>query len=673
MASHITGDVYPPSPDVAKEAHVQSMEEYKQLYKRSVEKPVQFWSEIADQFYWKERCDEKNVLRYNFDVSKGGISVEWFKGSVTNISYNCLDRHVKDGRGDAVAFFWEGNDPADKSVFTYQQLLNEVCRFSNSLKKLGVKKGDRVGIYLPIIMELVIAMLACARIGAIHSIVFAGFSANSLADRIMDSKCDILVTADGVYRGGKFIKLEEIADEALLLCEDKGFLPKSCILVRNMKNKQNEKDPNPEFKTKTAVSKAVSWLEWTDLMSASADWCEPEWVDAETELFMLYTSGSTGKPKGVVHTHGGYMLYTSTTFKYVFDYHTPEVFFCTADIGWITGHSYVTYGPLVTGATSVIFEGIPTYPDAGRFWQLIDTYKVSKFYTAPTAIRLLMKFGDEVVKSYSRKSLKILGTVGEPINPETWNWYYNVVGDKRCSIVDTWWQTETGGHMITPLPGCTPQKPGSATFPFFGIVPGIFNEEGKEIEGEGQGYLVIKKPWPSTMRTVYGDHARFESTYFEKFPGYYLTGDGCYRDKEGYYWLTGRTDDILNVSGHRLGTAELESALVQHTDIVEAAVVSGVHELKGEGIYCFVTLRQEAEFSLQLAKQLVEQVREKIGKFAAPDAIHNAPGLPKTRSGKIMRRVLRKIARNDHELGDTSTMADTSVVEQLFSITPVKF
>ncbi|KAI6660454.1 Acetyl-coenzyme A synthetase, cytoplasmic isoform X2 [Oopsacas minuta] len=592
MASHITGEVYPPSSEVAQESHVRTMEEYKHMYKRSIEDPEHFWSEIAEQFYWKHKWEEGSVLKYNFDVGKGGISIEWFKGAVTNICYNCLDRHVKDGRGDVVAFYWEGNDPADKSQYTYQQLLNEVCKFSNCLKKLGVKKGDRVGIYLPMIVELVIAMLACARIGAIHSIVFAGFSANSLSDRIMDSKCDLIITADGMHRGSKFIKLEEIADEALLLCETKGFLPKSCILFRNMRNKKSEKHPTPGYKPKTAVSKAVSWLDWTDLMSVSADWCEAEWVDAEMELFMLYTSGSTGKPKGVVHTHGGYMLYASTTFKYVFDYHAPEVFFCTADIGWITGHSYITYGPLATGATSVIFEGVPTYPDAGRLWQLVDTYKVSKFYTAPTAIRLLMKFGDDLVKKYSRKSLKILGTVGEPINPETWIWYYTVVGDKRCSIVDTWWQTETGGHMITPLPGCTPQKPGSATFPFFGIVPAIFNEDGNEIEGEGQGYLVIKKPWPSTMRTVYGDHSRFESTYFEKFPGYYLTGDGCYRDKEGYYWLTGRTDDILNVSGHRLGTAELESALVQHSDIVEAAVVSGIHEIKGESIYCFVTTRQ---------------------------------------------------------------------------------
>ncbi|KAI6660455.1 Acetyl-coenzyme A synthetase, cytoplasmic isoform X1 [Oopsacas minuta] len=589
MASHITGEVYPPSSEVAQESHVRTMEEYKHMYKRSIEDPEHFWSEIAEQFYWKHKWEEGSVLKYNFDVGKGGISIEWFKGAVTNICYNCLDRHVKDGRGDVVAFYWEGNDPADKSQYTYQQLLNEVCKFSNCLKKLGVKKGDRVGIYLPMIVELVIAMLACARIGAIHSIVFAGFSANSLSDRIMDSKCDLIITADGMHRGSKFIKLEEIADEALLLCETKGFLPKSCILFRNMRNKKSEKHPTPGYKPKTA---AVSWLDWTDLMSVSADWCEAEWVDAEMELFMLYTSGSTGKPKGVVHTHGGYMLYASTTFKYVFDYHAPEVFFCTADIGWITGHSYITYGPLATGATSVIFEGVPTYPDAGRLWQLVDTYKVSKFYTAPTAIRLLMKFGDDLVKKYSRKSLKILGTVGEPINPETWIWYYTVVGDKRCSIVDTWWQTETGGHMITPLPGCTPQKPGSATFPFFGIVPAIFNEDGNEIEGEGQGYLVIKKPWPSTMRTVYGDHSRFESTYFEKFPGYYLTGDGCYRDKEGYYWLTGRTDDILNVSGHRLGTAELESALVQHSDIVEAAVVSGIHEIKGESIYCFVTTRQ---------------------------------------------------------------------------------
>ncbi|KFP82111.1 Acetyl-coenzyme A synthetase, cytoplasmic, partial [Acanthisitta chloris] len=540
----------------------------------------------------------------------------------------------------------EGNEPGDSTKITYQELLHKVCQFANVLRSQGVKKGDRISIYMPMILELVIAMLACARIGALHSVVFAGFSADSLCERILDCGCSLLITADAFYRGDKLVNLKQIADEALQKCKDKLFLI-SCF---------PQTPWNPAMDT---------W--WHELMSSASTECEPEWCDAEDELFILYTSGSTGKPKGVLHTVGGYMIFAATSFKYVFDYQPEDVYWCTADIGWITGHSYLTYGPLANGATSVLFEGVPTYPDVGRMWNIIDKYKVTKFYTAPTAIRLLMKYGEEPVKKHSRKSLKVLGTVGEPINPEAWLWYYRVVGEERCPIVDTFWQTETGGHMLTPLPAATPMKPGSATFPFFGVVPAILNESGEELEGEAEGYLVFKQPWPGIMRTLYGKHQQFETIYFKKFPGYYVTGDGCRRDKDGYYWITGRIDDMLNVSGHLLSTAEVESALLEHTAISEAAVVSHPHPLKGECLYCFVTLRDGHEFTKTLTDELKKQVREKIGPIATPDYIQYAPSLPKTRSGKITRRILRKIAKNDQDVGDISTLANPGVIKHLFN------
>uniref|UniRef100_A0A8C1YZU9 Acetyl-coenzyme A synthetase n=1 Tax=Cyprinus carpio TaxID=7962 RepID=A0A8C1YZU9_CYPCA len=632
----------------------------------------EFWGDVAKDFFWKTKYTGK-FLDYNFDVTKGEIFVKCMEGATTNICYNVLDRNVYERKlGDKVAFYWEGNEPGDEKTVTYRELLQQVCKFANVLKSQGVKKGDRVSIYMPMVVELVVAMLACARIGAVHSIVFAGFSAESLCERIMDSQCCILITADGFYRGDKLINLKLIADEALQKCRDKSFTVEKCIVLRHL-TKEDEVlsgSLSPPVK-RTCPDLQVPWnpevdLCWHSLIGGASEECEPVWCDSEDPLFILYTSGSTGKPKGVLHTVSGYMLYTAATFKMVFDYQYDDVYWCTADIGWITGHSYITYGPLANGATSVLFEGLPTYPDVSRMWEIVDKYHISKFYTAPTAIRLLMKYGSEPVQKYKRTSLKILGTVGEPINPEAWQWYYSVVGEKRCPVVDTFWQTETGGHVMTPLPAATPMKPGSATFPFFGVVPAILDESGEELEGPSEGYLVFKQPWPGVMRTVYGNHERFETTYFKKFPGYYVTGDGCRRDKDGYYWVTGRIDDMLNVSGHLLSTAEVESALVEHEAVAEAAVVGRPHPVKGESLYCFVTLNDGINYNQKLEGELKKQVRDKIGAIATPDYIQSAPSLPKTRSGKIMRRVLRKIACNERDLGDVSTLADSSVIEQLF-------
>ncbi|KAM7379640.1 hypothetical protein PAMP_005182 [Pampus punctatissimus] len=655
---------YPPD-DLQRDAHVPDFNSYLALYRKSLENPEAFWKEIADDFFWK-RPATGPMLQYNFDVTKGNIYVKCMEGAKTNICYNILDRHVRERNlGEKVAYYWEGNMPDHHMAITYRQLLSQVCRCANVLKQMGVKKGDRVSIYLPMIPELVYAMLACARIGAVHSIVFAGFSSESLCERIMDAQSSVLVTADGVYRGEKLINLKQIADDALEKCREKASSSVTkCLVVKHHALRTKSGAACNKLQTPWD-SECDVW--WDEVMKDSPEECEPEWLDAEDPLFILYTSGSTGKPKGVLHTVAGYLLYTSLTFKYVFDYHHDDVYWCTADIGWITGHSYITYGPLANGATSVLFEGIPVHPHVGRFWEIIEKYKVTTFYTAPTAIRLLMKYGREPLQKYDLSSLRILGTVGEPINPEAWLWYYKVVGQGRCPVVDTFWQTETGGHVLTPLPAATPLKPGSASFPFFGVEPSILNEHGEELEGEAEGYLVFRRPWPGIMRTVYSNHERFENTYFKKFPGFYVTGDGCRRDKDGYYWITGRIDDMLNVSGHLMSTAEVEAALTEHQAVAEAAVVSRPHKVKGECLYCFVTLKNSKEFNHMLVEELKKQVREKIGPIATPDFIQNAPALPKTRSGKIMRRILRQIARNEKDLGDLSTLADPKVVEVLFS------
>uniref|UniRef100_A0A8C8JUJ5 Acetyl-coenzyme A synthetase n=1 Tax=Oncorhynchus tshawytscha TaxID=74940 RepID=A0A8C8JUJ5_ONCTS len=636
-------DVFHAGGALKKNAHVPNFENYKELYLKSIENPDEFWGDIAKDFYWKSKHTGQ-FLDYNFDVTKGEIYIKCMEGATTNICYNVLDRNVYERKlGDKVAFYWEGNEPGDVMKVTYRELLQQVCQFANVLKSQGVKKGDRVSIYMPMVVELVVAMLACVRIGAVHSIVFAGFSAESLCDRILNSQCSLLITADGFYRGDKLINLKVIADDALQKCRDRSFPVQRCIMLKHL-SKEVEAIP---------------------LVSQSPPAKRP-CPDLQQEKQRDGVKKIRPVPQGVLHTVSGYMLYVATTFKLVFDYQPDDVYWCTADIGWITGHSYITYGPLANGATSVLFEGLPTYPDVSRMWEIVDKYQVTKFYTAPTAIRLLMKYGSEPVQKYNRESLKVLGTVGEPINPEAWQWYYSVVGEKRCPVVDTFWQTETGGHVLTPLPAATPMKPGSATFPFFGVVPAILNESGEELEGPCEGYLVFKQPWPGVMRTVYGNHQRFETTYFKKFPGYYVTGDGCHRDKDGYYWITGRMDDMLNVSGHLLSTAEVESALGEHAAVAEAAVVSRLHPVKGESLYCFVTLTDGVGFNHTLEAELKKQVREKIGAIATPDFIQNAPSLPKTRSGKIMRRVLRKIARNERDLGDLSTLADSSVIEQLF-------
>uniref|UniRef100_T1GC23 Acetyl-coenzyme A synthetase n=1 Tax=Megaselia scalaris TaxID=36166 RepID=T1GC23_MEGSC len=660
--------VYNPNPVLAEKAHIKSFEEYKTLYNESLENPSEFWSKIAKQFHWETPADSKKFVEYNFDITKGPISIKWMEGASTNICYNLLDRNIRNGLGDTIAYYWEGNHPSDYSRgITYRKLLDEVCRFANVLKDHGVEKGDRVSIYMPMILELPIAMLACARIGAVHSIVFAGFSPDSLAERMTDCKAKILLTADGAWRGEKPLFLKALCDTAMEKAEEMGHHVEKCIVVSHLKRVTECKE--------NLIDQDIPWNSerdfwWHEEMEDKEPACYPEWMNAEDPLFMLYTSGSTGKPKGVLHTTAGYLLYAATTFKYVFDYKPGDIYWCTADVGWITGHSYVVYGPLANGATSVIFEGTPFYPDNDRYWDVIEKYKVSQFYTAPTAIRALMKFGEEPVLKHDLTTLKVLGSVGEPINPEAWLWYYRYIGKEKCSIVDTFWQTETGGHVITPIPFATPMKPGSASFPFFGVKPTLLDEAGTEIKGEGEGYLVFTQPWPGMMRTLFNNHPRYEETYFSKFPGYYCTGDGARRDSDGYLWITGRVDDMLNVSGHLMSTAEVESVLTEHTKVAEAAVVSRPHAVKGECLYCFITPNSNQVLDPKTIKELKTLVREKIGPFAQPDVIQYAPGLPKTRSGKIMRRVLRKVAVNDRNVGDISTLAEEKVVEELFANRP---
>ncbi|WP_105102344.1 acetate--CoA ligase [Microbulbifer pacificus] len=617
-------------------------DDYQRMYRQSVEDPQAFWSQQANDFLqWSKPFT--NVVEE--DLSKGHAA--WFADGELNVSVNCIDRHLP-ARAEQTALIWEGDDPADSKNITYQELYEQVCRLANLLKARGVNKGDRVCIYMPMIPEAAYAMLACTRIGAVHSVVFGGFSPDSLKDRILDSNCRLVITADEGVRGGRKVPLKANVDKALAHCPD----VHTAIVVKRT-------GANIDWDSKRDIWYAES------VAGQSTD-CAPEPMNAEDPLFILYTSGSTGKPKGVLHTTAGYLLASTMTFKYAFDYKEGDVFWCTADVGWITGHSYIVYGPLCAGAISLMFEGVPTYPDASRCWQVVEKHKVNTFYTAPTAIRALMGAGDDFVTRCDRSSLKLLGTVGEPINPEAWEWYYHVVGEKRCPIVDTWWQTETGAHMITPLPGATTLKPGSATRPFFGVQPALLDEKGQEIEGQGEGALVMKASWPSMIRSVYGDHQRMIDTYFSTFPGYYFTGDGARRDADGYYWITGRIDDVLNVSGHRLGTAEIESAIVLHEDTAEAAVVGYPHDIKGQGIYCYVTLKNGREPSEELRKELIDLCVKEIGPIAKPDIIQWAPGLPKTRSGKIMRRILRKIACNELDsLGDTSTLADPSVVDEL--------
>ena len=638
-------NIYIPSSDIVKNAHVNS-EQYEKMYAESINDPDVFWDTHGKRIDWIKPYKKISNISY----AKEDLKIKWYEDGTLNASANCLDRHLKT-KGDSTAIIWEGDNPNESKHITYNQLYEDVCKFSNVLKKAGAKKGDRITIYMPMIPEATIAMLACTRIGAIHSVVFGGFSPDALAGRIEDCDSTIIITADEGVRSGKTIPLKSNTDEAIA----KAKMCKTTIVVKR-------------------TGGDINWIDGQDIwyheeMEKASSECVPTEMNAEDPMFILYTSGSTGKPKGVLHTTGGYMVYTSMTHHYVFDYHDGEIYWCTADVGWVTGHSYIVYGPLSNGATTLMFEGVPNYPDASRFWQIVDKHKVNIFYTAPTAIRALMAEGDEPVKKTSRSSLRILGSVGEPINPEAWNWYNNVVGNGKCPIVDTWWQTETGGILITPLPGATSTKPGSATKPFFGIKPVLVDNENNELNGPSEGNLCINMSWPGQMRTVFGDHKRFIETYFSTFPGRYFSGDGCRRDEDGYFWITGRVDDVINVSGHRMGTAEVESALVAHPKVAEAAVVGYPHKIKGQGIYAYVTINLDVTPSDELLGELKKWVRKEIGPIATPDLIQFAPGLPKTRSGKIMRRILRKIAANEHdELGDVSTLADPAVVKNLVNV-----
>ena len=634
--------VYKVTNEISKNTHIDA-KKYQEMYDRSINESDTFWGEQAEKFLtWFSKWDK--IQEWNYDKN---VNISWFTNAKLNVSYNCIDRHL-DEKGDQVAIIWEGDEPDHQKYITYRELHEEVCKFANVLKSRGIKKGDCISIYMPMVAEAAIAMLACTRIGAIHSVVFGGFSPEALKDRILDSDCKLIVTADEGIRGGRAVPLKDNVDKALTKCPNV-----HTVVVIERTNKE------------------IFWSKGRDIfykeaMSTVSSDCPAVKMDAEDPLFILYTSGSTGKPKGVLHTTAGYLLFTAMTHKYVFDYHDKDIYWCTADVGWITGHSYIVYGPLCNGATTLMFEGVPTYPDASRFWQVVDKHKVNIFYTAPTAIRALMSKGEDFVKKTTRASLRILGTVGEPINPEAWEWYYNIVGDSRCPIIDTWWQTETGGHLITPLPGATNLKPGSATLPFFGIEPCLIDDKGNQIKHAGEGALCFKRSWPGQMRTIFGDHDRFMSTYFKTYPGFYFSGDGARRDSDNYYWITGRVDDVINVSGHRMGTAEVESALVLHRDVAESAVVGYPHKIKGQGIYVYVTLNDGIEPTDTLKQELLQHVRKEIGSIACPDIIQWAPGLPKTRSGKIMRRILRKIALNEvDDLGDTSTLAEPEVVTNL--------